>query len=447
MDNGLIRWFSYQRNQRASITGEMLKLKAEKLGKLQNTNFTCSRGWIDRFKKRYNIVAGKIHGEAASVSKQTVSSWIKDIWPNLRRGYEDVDIFNADETGLFYRVTPDKTLKYQGEKCVGGKHSKERITVLVCANMTGSEKRKLLVVGHSRTPRCFKNCNQLPVSYASNKSAWMTSVLFENELRQWDKELKNKNRNFLLMVDNCPAHPHIENLKFIKLVFLPPCTTAILQPMDQGVIYCLKSHYKRILLTRLFNCLENKENLNISLLDAIVMINTAWTRVTSKTIENCFRHAGFLHNALFDEDDDLPLSQWILKYAGDEDDDNLPLSTWIDRNNINNPFNNEDLTKYTNVDSELITTEAPSDAELITNSFEDDLQEVMEDSDMEENAARLPTNGEVYNALNVLSTYITFTDVDHSIKDMFNLLQSKIEKDMLTKKSTQLKITKKYEKY
>ncbi|KAK9722736.1 CENP-B N-terminal DNA-binding domain [Popillia japonica] len=90
VDNGLIRWFSYQRNQRAKITGEMLKLKAEKLGKLQNTNFTCSRGWMDRFKTRYNIVAGKIHGEAASVSKQTVSSWIKDIWPNLRRGYEDV---------------------------------------------------------------------------------------------------------------------------------------------------------------------------------------------------------------------------------------------------------------------------------------------------------------------------------------------------------------------
>ncbi|KAK9751588.1 hypothetical protein QE152_g4984 [Popillia japonica] len=153
-------------------------------------------------------------------------------------------------------------------------------------------------------------------------------------------------------------------------------------------------------------------------------MNTAWTRVTSKTIENCFRHAGFLHNALFDEDDDLPLSQLILKYADDKDDDNFPLSTWIDRNNINNPFNNEDLTRYTNVDSELITTEAPSDAELIRNSFKDDLQEVMEDSDMEENAARLPTIGKVHNALNVLSTYISFTDVDHSIKYMmFNLLQ------------------------
>ena len=38
------------------------------------------------------------------------------------------------------------------------------------------------------------------------------------------------------VIDSCPAHPHIFNLKSIKLYFLPPNTTSKTQPMDQGVI-------------------------------------------------------------------------------------------------------------------------------------------------------------------------------------------------------------------
>ena len=39
-----------------------------------------------------------------------------------------------------------------------------------------------------------------------------------------------------MIVDNCPAHPHVKGLKSVKLVFLPPNTTSVIQPMDQGVI-------------------------------------------------------------------------------------------------------------------------------------------------------------------------------------------------------------------
>jgi hypothetical protein len=87
-------------------------------------------------------------------------------------------------------LTPDRTLKFKGEKCVGGKLSKDRITVLVCANSDGTEKRKVLVIGKSKNPRCFKNVKSLPVRYSANKNAWMTSDLFEAELRHWDRELR-----------------------------------------------------------------------------------------------------------------------------------------------------------------------------------------------------------------------------------------------------------------
>jgi hypothetical protein len=47
----------------------------------------------------------------------------------VREGFAANYIFNADETGIFFRLTPDRTLKFKGEKCVSGKLSKDRITV------------------------------------------------------------------------------------------------------------------------------------------------------------------------------------------------------------------------------------------------------------------------------------------------------------------------------
>lgn len=55
--------------------------------------------------------------------------------------------------------------------------SKERLTVLVCANVTGKSKKKLVVIGISKTPCCFKNVKSFPVIYEAIKRSWMTSEL------------------------------------------------------------------------------------------------------------------------------------------------------------------------------------------------------------------------------------------------------------------------------
>lgn len=66
------------------------------------------------------------------------------------------DTFNADEKGLVYRCTPDKTLAFIGERCRGGKQCKKRITLL-CKSLNGSEKLTLLMIGKSAKLRCFEN--------------------------------------------------------------------------------------------------------------------------------------------------------------------------------------------------------------------------------------------------------------------------------------------------
>jgi len=44
----------------------------------------------------------------------------------------------------------------KGNECSGGKYGKERITIMVGANMSGTEKLKLFVIGKTKKPRCFK---------------------------------------------------------------------------------------------------------------------------------------------------------------------------------------------------------------------------------------------------------------------------------------------------
>jgi hypothetical protein len=60
----------------------------------------------------------------------------------------------------------------RGKTVLGGKTSKERLTVLLYGNMVG-EIEKPLVIGKAATPRCVKNLkiNNLPVIWGNNKKS------------------------------------------------------------------------------------------------------------------------------------------------------------------------------------------------------------------------------------------------------------------------------------
>ena len=100
--------------------------------------------------------------------------------------------------GFFFKLLPNKTLKMKGEKCFGGKKSKERISVLLCSNMDGTEMVKPLVIGKFQNPRCFKGVKSLPVDYRWNRKAWMTSEIFIEWLRKFDSKMVLQKRKVLL---------------------------------------------------------------------------------------------------------------------------------------------------------------------------------------------------------------------------------------------------------
>lgn len=75
-------------------------------------------------------------GESAAVNLQSVENFRQKL-ADLLSEYSTDDVYNADETTLFYKCLPHKTLTYKGDRCHGSKWSKERITILPIVNMSG----------------------------------------------------------------------------------------------------------------------------------------------------------------------------------------------------------------------------------------------------------------------------------------------------------------------
>ena len=93
--------------------------------------FTASNGWLDRWQKHHNVRMATLSDEAANVNEEVVDDLNKQL-QSLCRGYQLRDIFNADETGLFYRVLPTKSMCMKGNGAKGGEKAKERISVFTC---------------------------------------------------------------------------------------------------------------------------------------------------------------------------------------------------------------------------------------------------------------------------------------------------------------------------
>ena len=352
-------------------------------------------------------------GESDSVQPEMVASWFETILPTILSNYKLEDIFNADEFGLFYQCLPNKTLHLKSEKCSGGKNSKIRIAGLAAANAVG-DKLPMFVIGKSKTPRCFKNVSSLPCRYRSQKKSWMDSALFEEWVRELDVKFHKQSRKIALIIDNCPAHPTIADLSNVKLIFLPPNTTSVSQPMDQGVIRCLKAFYRRRLVNIMIQRLEKGQDLpKISILHALQLLVASWNDVTESTVVNCFRKAKISakdqENAMEDLDDPFK-----------ELEKDLTELRKIDPTLVPQDLNAHEIV---GVDENVITTDNPQTDEEILESIRADKDE--EDIDTEtveifDEPINKPTKAEIENALETLQNVCLF---NASGDDMRQLLQ------------------------
>ena len=84
----------------------------------------------------------------------------------------------------------------------------------------------MFVIGKSVKPRSFKGVKTFPCRYRAQHKSWMSGELFKDWVHEVDQKFTVSRRTVALIMDNCTAHPHVENLKWVQLIFLPPNTTS-----------------------------------------------------------------------------------------------------------------------------------------------------------------------------------------------------------------------------
>ncbi len=76
--------------------------------------FKASRGWFEKFRRRTGIHSVVRHGEAVSSDKAEADKFVVEFENYIKsEGYIPQQVFNCNETGLFWKKMPKKDLLNQ----------------------------------------------------------------------------------------------------------------------------------------------------------------------------------------------------------------------------------------------------------------------------------------------------------------------------------------------
>ncbi|XP_051778577.1 jerky protein homolog-like [Erpetoichthys calabaricus] len=355
LDKATFNAFCEARNNGIPISGPVIQAQAEKLykeifGPDADPEFTVSSGWLKRWKQRHGISQVKINDEIKSADTVTAEEFI----PKFQQFIEEQQlteemIYSADETGLYYKILPDRTLAMKKDKTCkeSYKQIKDKVTMLFCCNWTGHHKLTPLCIGKFGSPRCFHNINMssLPLDYDHSKNAWMTAAIFEKWFHQTfipdvRRHLRSKGMEprACLLLDNCPAHPPAETLKSRDgksfVYCLPKNTMSKIQPLDQGIISVFKANYRREMIKSM---VEEDKSVpmflkTVRIKEALYLSESAWGAIKPETIQNCWTKAlggPITENPTTVEedkdedflDDDVPIASSILAEENHNEDE------------------------------------------------------------------------------------------------------------------------------
>lgn len=345
-----------------------------------------------------------------------------------------------DETALFVDAVPRTTYDLKGKEVHDCRDTKRRVTIAMCANMSGSEKRPLHMISTAAHPRCFgPRCNPLPlnVRYDSAANGWMTKSILMSWLKDWNDELKQQNRQIVLVMDNASSHGKIddeglEQFKNIRIVYLPPNLTSLIQPLDSGIISLFKHKYRTRMVDRMIDnepvltkideiiqlsCLTEVEmkNLmkqrrgltNINLYEVQNLIDECWREISPDTIEKCFRKAGWREELVNSEE-----SSFLLLDDDSYAEENLnKMFCEIDEILLSRHIQLDDLNEEIIPDESLLSELTNADIESIYN----------ENDEEEEESDGLPTNDSPMNHVNeqVDVNFVNFRESNESSDDEY----------------------------
>ncbi|XP_053251120.1 tigger transposable element-derived protein 5 [Podarcis raffonei] len=339
IDRAVYTWFLALRQHGVPLSGPAIQAQAEAFARQiygPECTFKASHGWFWRWQKRHGIssqreggglgAAGDTPALRAEADAASPCSAFSDhtrpptaAAPPDEGGYSDDQIYNANITGLYWKLLPSQARLLQPLPSWAG----DGVTVLLAANLTGSHKLKPLVVGGLQDPPCLR-CRKretLPACYRYSPQARLGRSLlqiwffddFVPSVKRFLRRSCLPQKAVLLL--SCPsAHPE-ESPQLqtpdgsIRALFLSKAAGGslggrgrILPPLEQGVVSAFKLLYKRELLRLAVACLARGAAVGESekpggeldfgrsflLEDMLCLAGLSWDLIPTGSIEKCW---------------------------------------------------------------------------------------------------------------------------------------------------------------
>lgn len=324
----LSQWVVDVRQKRIPLRGSFIRDQALKYNEVYKVpNFKAKHSWYRYFTKKIKLPLSRRVGNPDDMEAAT--RWLNGKLKNLLSYYHPDDIYNLDEFVLFVDALPRKGRDVEGKEFNECRDTKRRVTLALCANMSGSDKRPVhMITTHAQQQSMSTSSFNAPLRVRTDSSTngWMTKSIFMRWLKDWNEELKAQERQIVLVMDSCSSHgcvddEEFEMLKNIKIEFLPPNLITLVSgvhPLDSGVISLIKHKYRTQMLHRVsyqqseinqiderlkFFSLSNQEVMhlktqrkklsNIGLFEFQALIDECWREISPNSIEKAFRKAGW----------------------------------------------------------------------------------------------------------------------------------------------------------
>ncbi|GFR65308.1 tigger transposable element-derived protein 6 [Elysia marginata] len=108
LEDAVFAWFRQARAMNVPLSGPVVIGKAAEIAQLMNVNFIPTPSWVEKFKQRRGITFRVISGEAAAAPKDEAQNWASNALQKILKEYSPEDVYNADETGLFFQCYPTR---------------------------------------------------------------------------------------------------------------------------------------------------------------------------------------------------------------------------------------------------------------------------------------------------------------------------------------------------
>ena len=238
-------WIISLRAQHLRVTRKAIQQKALFIAGPE-TDFKASRGWLEKFMKRYDLSLRRQTHISQRLPKD-VEDRITNFFIFLRKyfanyGITEANIVASDQTPIWFDNCGSSTIEVEGSKSVSLKstgHEKMNFTVMLSACADGSKKRLFIVFkgkGNTVEAKKLKQRKDIHVTFSDN--GWFNDqVTIEYLDFLYPNTLFQKQQNRLLIWDAYRCHisestKGVLHKKNVHTMVIPGGCTSLIQAPD-----------------------------------------------------------------------------------------------------------------------------------------------------------------------------------------------------------------------